>query len=341
MEFGFCIPCFASPGPALFRTPRLLSLDAVAALEAGVVAESLGFDSLWMADHLILGAEGAILEGWTTLCVLAGRTSRARLGMIHMGDALRHPGLTAKMVATLDALSGGRTIFFYDAGWGASEQVAYGYPDPSEAERLARLDEGLDLVGKLWTGEVVNHEGPFYRTRDAVCRPAPARRPPVWLGEVRDDTYLDIVARHADGWNSVPVSPEDFRGRWARVADAFRRAGRDPGVVTRSVEIQILVAPTRARVREILEECAALPPARRVPAGSEVVAHLRDAPRDGPPLPEPVISKWVIGTPDEVDAQLRAFAAEGVSHMMFWFADFPSHDGMRLFADEVMPRWRA
>jgi alkanesulfonate monooxygenase SsuD/methylene tetrahydromethanopterin reductase-like flavin-dependent oxidoreductase (luciferase family) len=340
MEFGFCIPCFASPGPALFRTPRLVALDPVASVEAGVLAEELGFDSLWMADHLILGVDGAILEGWTTLAVLAGRTHRIRLGMIHMGDAFRHPGHSAKMVATLDALTGGRTIHFYDAGWGVEEQVAYGFPDLPEAERLARLDEGLHLAGKLWTGEVVNHVGRFYRTVDAVCRPTPVQRPPVWLGEVRDDAYLNIVARYADGWNSVPVSPDEYRQKWSRVADAFRRAGRDPEVVTRSLEIQVLIAPTRARVREILEECAALAPAPRFVANPDVVTHLRDAPKDGPPLPTDVASKWIIGTPDEVDAQLRAFATEGVSHIMFWFADFPSHDGMRLFAEEVMPRWR-
>ena len=340
MEFGFCIPCFASPGPALFRTPRLVALDPVASVEAGVLAEELGFDSLWMADHLILGVDGAILEGWTTLAVLAGRTHRIRLGMIHMGDAFRHPGHSAKMVATLDALTGGRTIHFYDAGWGVEEQVAYGFPDLPEAERLARLDEGLHLAGKLWTGEVVNHVGRFYRTIDAVCRPTPVQRPPVWLGEVRDDAYLNIVARYADGWNSVPVAPDEYRQKWSRVADAFRRAGRDPEVVTRSLEIQVLIAPTRARVREILEECAALAPAPRFVANPDVVTHLRDAPKDGPPLPTDVASKWIIGTPDEVDAQLRAFATEGVSHIMFWFADFPSHDGMRLFAEEVMPRWR-
>jgi alkanesulfonate monooxygenase SsuD/methylene tetrahydromethanopterin reductase-like flavin-dependent oxidoreductase (luciferase family) len=339
MEFGFCIPCFASPGAALFRTPRLPSLDPVMSVEAGVLAEDLGYDSLWMADHLILGVDGAILEGWTTLSVLAGRTRRIRLGMIHMGDALRHPGHAAKMVATLDALTGGRTIFFYDAGWGVEEQVAYGFPNPPETERLARLDEGLELISKLWSGQIVNHVGQYYRTVDAVCRPTPMHPPPVWLGEVRDDVYLDIVARHADGWNSVPVSPDGYRKKWSRVADAFRRAGRDPDRVTRSLEIQILIAPTRARVREILEECAALPPAPRFAASPEVVAHLRDAPKDGPPLPDDVASRWIIGTPDEVDAQLRAFASEGVSHMMFWFADFPSHDGMRLFAEEVMPRW--
>ncbi len=341
MDFGLCIPCFANPGAAFFRTPRWSALDPKAAVEAGVQAERLGYDSLWMADHFIHGVDGGILEGWTTLSVLAGRTNRIQLGTIHMSDAFRHPSLTAKMTSTLDALSDGRFIFFFDAGWGLDEQRAYGYPDRPASERLERLDESLDLITQLWSGATVNYVGKHFRTNDAVCLPTPVRRPPIWLGEVRDDAYLDIVGRYADGWNSVPVSPQQFGERWARVASACTRAGRDPGVLTRSLEIQILIAPTRSAVRQVLEECAALPISPRVPANATIVSYLKSSPADAPPLPDEVASHWLIGTPDEVHAQVEAYAREGVSHLMLWFADFPSSDGMRLFADEVMPRWRA
>jgi alkanesulfonate monooxygenase SsuD/methylene tetrahydromethanopterin reductase-like flavin-dependent oxidoreductase (luciferase family) len=258
-----------------------------------------------------------------------------------MSDAFRQPSLTAKMTSTLDALSDGRFIFFFDAGWGLDEQRAYGYPDRPASERLERLDESLDLITQLWSGATVNYAGKHFHTNDAVCLPTPVRRPPIWLGEVRDDAYLDIIGRYADGWNSVPVSPQQFGERWAKVAAACTRAGRDPDALTRSLEIQILIAPTRSAVREILEECAALPISPRIPANATIVNYLNASPADAPPLPEDVASHWLIGTPDEVHSQLEAYAHEGVSHLMLWFADFPSHDGMRLFADEVMPRWRA
>jgi alkanesulfonate monooxygenase SsuD/methylene tetrahydromethanopterin reductase-like flavin-dependent oxidoreductase (luciferase family) len=342
MHFGFCIPCFANPGAAFFRTPAWTALDPAAAVEAGVLAEELGYDSLWMADHLIHGVDGGILEGWTTLCVLAGRTRRVGLGTIHLAHPFRHPALTAKMAATLDALSGGRLIFFYDAGWGRAEIDAYGLPFPDTPERVARMSEGLALIKALWTGEPVSFAGRYYQTRAAICRPAPVQRPhpPVWLGEARDDAYNAAIAQHADGWNSVPASVAGFRAKWEKVAAACAAQGRDAAALTRSLEIQVLVAPTRAAVREQLRQIAALPPSPRVPADPALAAYLRDAPPDAPPLPPAVASAWLIGTPDEVAEQVRAYEHAGVSHLMLWFVDFPSTAGLRLFAEAVLPRWR-
>ena len=111
-QFGFCVPLFANPGAAFFRTPAWTALDPPAAVAAAVEAERLGYESVWVADHLIHGHDGGILEGWTTLCVAAGRTQRAKLGTIHLAQPFRAPSLLAKMAATLDALSGGRLILF-------------------------------------------------------------------------------------------------------------------------------------------------------------------------------------------------------------------------------------
>src|SRR5215831_11453099 len=131
IQFGYCVPIFAAPGGGLFRTPNWAQLDAQAALTSAVQAEALGFDSLWVADHLMLGQEQAILEGWTTLAAIAGATRRARLGIIHQAFYFRHPSMTAKMIATLDALSGGRFIYFADTGTRGSEHHAYGLNYPA------------------------------------------------------------------------------------------------------------------------------------------------------------------------------------------------------------------
>src|SRR6476660_189544 len=116
VRFGFCVPIFASPGGRLFRTPNFSALDCQAALHSAQLAEALGYDSLWVADHLMLGQDQAILEGWTTLAALAGSTRQARLGSIHQAHYFRHPSVAAKMIATLDQLSGGRFIYFADTG---------------------------------------------------------------------------------------------------------------------------------------------------------------------------------------------------------------------------------
>src|SRR6266496_6772521 len=100
VKFGFCVPIFANPGVVMYRTPGFARVDTAAAMRLARLAEDLGYDSLWVADHLMLGQDQAILEGWTTLAALAGMTQRARLGMIHQANGFRHPALAAKMAAT-------------------------------------------------------------------------------------------------------------------------------------------------------------------------------------------------------------------------------------------------
>ncbi|MCB0089969.1 MAG: LLM class flavin-dependent oxidoreductase, partial [Caldilineaceae bacterium] len=102
IQFGFCVPIFASPGGRLFRTANYAALDASVTMRMAQEADALGYDALWVADHLMLGQDNAILEGWTTLAALAGATRRARLGLIHQAHFFRQPALTAKMAATLD-----------------------------------------------------------------------------------------------------------------------------------------------------------------------------------------------------------------------------------------------
>jgi alkanesulfonate monooxygenase SsuD/methylene tetrahydromethanopterin reductase-like flavin-dependent oxidoreductase (luciferase family) len=338
--FGFCVPLFANPGAAFFRTPAWPELDGPDAVEAAVEAESLGYDSLWVADHLMHGHDGGILEGWTTLAVIAGRTSRARLGTIHLAQAFRPPQVAAKQAATLDALSGGRLLFFYDFGYVEAEAAAYGLPLPPPGQRTAQIDEGVDLIDRLWRADApLDFEGRFFRTAGAVCRPKPAQRPrpPIWLGEARDDAWCDLVARRADGWNSAPASPARLAEKLDRVRAACARAGRDPSGLELSLEIQVLVAPTERRVREIARRIAELPPSPRVRALPELVEYVRsDDPR---PMHE-VVDDWLVGTPTDVVARLRAYQELGVAHFMLWFLDFPSRHGMRLFAAEVAPALR-
>jgi alkanesulfonate monooxygenase SsuD/methylene tetrahydromethanopterin reductase-like flavin-dependent oxidoreductase (luciferase family) len=341
LRFGVCVPVFAMPGASFFRTPAWTALDPPAALDAAVEAERLGYDSLWVADHLILGQDGAILEGWTTLCVIAGRTQRARLGLIHMAQALRPPSLGAKITATLDALSGGRLVLFYDWG-GEAEARAYGLPYPPEAERVARLDEGLQLIKALWQAEApLDFAGRYYTTAGAICRPRPAQRPhpPIWIGEARSDEWLDLVCRHAGGWNSTPASPARLAQKLGRLRAACARAGRDPASLEISLETQVLIAPTDGEAKALARAIAALPatPGRRGRSRDDLLAYLRS---DDPRPLAALAPDWLAGSPEAVLDQVQAYVALGVTHFLLWFLDFPSLDGMRLFAEQVAPRLR-
>jgi alkanesulfonate monooxygenase SsuD/methylene tetrahydromethanopterin reductase-like flavin-dependent oxidoreductase (luciferase family) len=328
-QFGFCVPIFAQPGPQLFRTPSYERLDPQITLAAAVECERLGYDSLWVADHFFLGGDGAILEGWTTLSVLAGLTSRIKLGSIHLCTGFRNPALLAKMAATLDVLSNGRLLFFADSGNRRVEFEAYDFPWHEDSRaRNTRMREALELILRLWQEDgPVTFAGRHYAAHEALCVPHPVQRPhpPLWLGETPDEVMLAAVAELADGWNSAPISVAGLRDRLARVEAACAAAGRSMSDLELSLETQVLIAPTRRRVTELLEHAAQLGDPRS--AGTAVdPASLED--------------QWLVGTPTEVIARIEEYRALGISHFMLWFMDFPSMDGVRLFADTVRPHFK-
>ncbi len=338
IQFGFCVPIFAMPGGGLFRTPAYERLDARTTFDLAVTADRLGYDSLWVADHLFLGHDDAILEGWTTLAALAGATQRAKLGMIHMAHFLRHASMTAKMTATLDQLSGGRLIHFVDGGNRAEEFTAYGLPwaEPVEA-RIEQLVEELELTLALWTAPgPVDYHGRFHQLHGARCMPRPVQQPhpPIWLGEP-NPAMLDAVARYAQGWNSVPVPVADLRVRLQALQAACDKVGRRYDEIEKSLEVQILIAPDLDGVRARLRTMLALnPPATTDPQMTAFLSGATDTP------PEALARMTLIGDAAQVTEQLQGYIDIGVSHFMLWFLDAPSAAGLRQFIDEVAPRWR-
>ncbi len=338
---GVCLPIFAHPGASFFRTPNWTVLDPMATIRAAELVERLGYDSLWVADHLMHGGDGGILEGWSTLAFLAGRTKGIRLGTIHLANLFRPPALTAKMAATLDALSGGRLIFFYDLGGSQPECEAYGYDVPPFGERIARMDEGLSLIRQLWTGEgPVTFEGAYYRTNRAVCIPRPSQQPapPIWLGEIREDPWCEVVCRHATGWNSTPTSVGGYAAKLSRLEKTARSAGRDLDSFELSLEIEVLIRRDRSAVRQVIDQIAALPAAGPVPPRAELLSFLASShPARDWSLPASYEERTLVGTPDEIIDRLHQYQELGVRHFMLWFLDFPATLGLELFAERVLP----
>ena len=199
-----------------------------------MTAEDLGYDSVWVADHLMHGHDGGILEGWTTLCVIAGRTRRVQLGTIHLAQPFRAPAILAKMASTLDALSGGRLILFYDCGWNETEVRAYGLPWPEEGERIARMEEGLRLIDALWTAEApLDFRGEYFRTEGAICRPRPVLRdgrspgavpPSGWGRPATRAGWTPCAATRTAGTVPRPAPPA-----WRRSSPGCGRAAPAPG----------------------------------------------------------------------------------------------------------------
>lgn len=339
IQFGFCVPIFANPGVQLFRTPHYATLDAQTTLRIAREADELGYDSLWVADHLMLGKDEAILEGWTTLAALAGSTRTAKLGMIHQANLFRPAPIAAKMAASLDQISGGRLIHFIDTGTQRREHLAYGLEWSDDAEeRTARLIESIELTLALWTSsKPVDYAGTFYQVSGAVCAPRPVQQPhpPIWLGEAHPAT-LKACARYAQGWNTVPVPISELRTRLASLAAACEQAGRPFEHIEKSLEIQVLIAPDRAAIRHQLRAIFQRAPAGQTP-DAELAAFV-DGTSDQ--LPGTMTDTWLVGTPDEVEQRIHAYITEGISHFMLWFVDAPDQAGMRLFAEQVAPRFR-
>ena len=339
IRFGYCLPIFAAPGARLFRTPNYAQLDPVRTMELGVLADELGYDSLWVADHLMLGRDSAIMEGWTTLAALAGATRRARLGMIHMAHFFRHPAMTAKMAATLDGISGGRLIHFVDGGNRPAEFAAYGLPwRATLAERVAHLREELELTTALWTDAApIDYDGQHYRLQGALCRPQPHQQPhpPIWIGGAQP-AMLELCARYAQGWNSTPLTPAKLRTDLASLAATCARLERPYAAIEKSLEMQILIAPDLDTIRTRLSAMIALEPAVDS-ADSALDAFLAGA-TDA--IPEALAATSLIGTPASIIAQLEPYIEAGITHFMFWFMDAPEESGMRLFTEQVMPYFR-
>jgi alkanesulfonate monooxygenase SsuD/methylene tetrahydromethanopterin reductase-like flavin-dependent oxidoreductase (luciferase family) len=329
---------------AFFRTPCYERLDWPTTRAAVLEAEALGYDSLFVADHLFLGRGGAIYEGWTLLAALAGMTRRVELAPIHLCDSFRNPALLAKQVATLDVISGGRVILFYDYGWRRAEFEAYGFAfERSDDVRAAKMAEGLEIVLALLERGRASHAGRFYRVRDAVCEPRPLQRPrpPLWLGEAHNPVMVETIARRADVWNSMPVSLEGFAEKWRSVEAACARVGRDAATLGRSLETQVLIAESDAAVDAVLERIERLRPA--APSDVDILEQMKatNPALEGYGSRASLECEFAIGTPDAVAERLRAFVELGVSHFMLWFMDFPDLSGLRLFAHEVAPRLRA
>ena len=338
VRFGYCVPIFAQPGGGLFRTPNLPKLDGPAAVRAAVEAETLGFDSLWVADHLMLGQDEAILEGWTTLAAIAGATTRAKLGLIHQAHFFRHPAVAAKMMATLDHLSGGRFIFFADTGTRAAEHGAYGLRYPARIEdRMPDFLEGLDLIQKLWQTSVeapLTFAGQYYQVTGAVCAPSPVAQPhpPIWFGEAHPLT-LEACARMGQGWNSAPVGLTELTRRLAALRVACKAAGRPFDELEISYETQVLIAPSREVVREQLRQMLSLtPPGVEAPADADFQTFVSG---DSDTYPRYLTEAWLVGEPREVAAQVQAYVAAGVDHFLLWFMDAPEAEGTRLFMERV------
>jgi F420-dependent oxidoreductase-like protein len=204
-------------------------------------ADQGGITTLTLMDHYFQmenlgGPPEPMLEGYTSLGFLAGQTSRVELGLLVTGVTYRHPGLLAKIVATLDVLSGGRAMLGVGAAWYQREHDGLGVPFPSTSERFERLEETIRICRQMWSEDDGSFEGEHYRLAETVCVPAPLRPggPRLVIGGSGERKTLRLVAQYADACNLFGFEPDEIARKVAVLDQHCADVGRDPGEIQRT-----------------------------------------------------------------------------------------------------------
>lgn len=207
------------------------------------LAEEWGFDGVWGFDHLqpMYGeGPGEAFEGMTTLAALAGLTTRVRLGLLVAGVTYRHPSVFAAQAVTIDHASHGRLELSLGAAWFDKEHHELGIPFPPTGARMDLLEDALEIVTRLFTGEVVSYGGHQVSLRDARLRPAPVQQPhpPIWIGGSGPRRTLPLVAKFADVWHAWGT-PNSLREASERVDQLAVEAGREPSDIVRASSLSL------------------------------------------------------------------------------------------------------
>jgi F420-dependent oxidoreductase-like protein len=208
-------------------------------------ADRLGFESIWMFDHFHTvprPTDEITFESFTSLAALAALTERVRLGHIVICTAFRNPALTAKMVSTMDSISGGRIELGIGAGWKRDEWLAYGYGFPETKERLARLGDDLEVITRMLAGDRHEHatfEGEYATVRNAINVPKPIQQPrvPIMVGGNGPNVTWRLAARHADELNVDGLTPDEVAEALPVIRSRCEDIGRDPATLALSVHV--------------------------------------------------------------------------------------------------------
>jgi F420-dependent oxidoreductase-like protein len=291
------------------------------ARDAAVEIDRLGYDSVWVCDHLygVPLPTLPILEAWSELAAVAAVTSRVELGTLVTPPFFRNPAVLAKQVATVDQIAGGRTIVGLGAGWFAAEFEAHGCPFPPLRDRLRALAESAEVLKRMWTEERVTFTGTYVTVRDVLCEPKPVRRPPILIGGGGERVLMRIAARHADIWNNLAVS----QGELAHKVEALRRrcdeVGRDPGSLEVSQQCLVVIAETEDAARGALEKAARIYGGHM---GGGLEAH------------------GIWGTPARVVDAIARHRRLGCTLLVIEFFGRDTREPARLFAERVLPAFR-
>lgn len=295
--------------------------DAKALVEYGVRMEEMGFDSLWVWDHILLGVEPhfPIVDSLTLLTAIGARTRKIKLGTGILVLPLRNPVVLAKQLSSMDQLTDGRLLMGMASGWYKREFDAVGVPFE---KRGKIMDENLEILTKFWGDEMVKGQWTHHSIPAGVMYPKPVQkpRPPILIGG-----YVDRVLKRAalggDGWLTYFYRPESFAKSWAKIRDFAKEGGKDPDTLLNAAQLPIMVGKSRAAVEADMTEWL----------GKEWdYASWSDSTKDSA----------IMGTVDECVAQLKEHIAVGVQKLIFVPYKYQM-DQIETIVREIIPRLKA
>jgi F420-dependent oxidoreductase-like protein len=261
MKLGIQIPNFTFPGG-----PATLG-DNLAAIAS--TADDAGFASIWVMDHFFqiggrdrsgfLGpAEDLMLEGYSTLAFLAGKTKKVKLGTMVTGVVYRHPGILIKTVTTLDVLSGGRAYLGIGAAWNEREARGLGVPFPPVKVRFEQLEETLQIAGQMWSDNNGAFNGKQFQLAETLCSPQPLSKPhpPILIGGMGEKKTLRLVAKYANACNLFAgMGTETVKNKLAILRQHCESVGRNYGEIEKTVLSSANLAPGKMSAADVIAQC--------------------------------------------------------------------------------------
>jgi alkanesulfonate monooxygenase SsuD/methylene tetrahydromethanopterin reductase-like flavin-dependent oxidoreductase (luciferase family) len=287
-------------------------------------AEECGFDSVHVPDHL-MGFDHErmepYLEAVTLLSAIAAETRRVKVGHVVLANSFRNPALVAKVISSLDNISNGRALLWIGAGWDEQEYKAYGYPFPSAKEAVDQLEESLTIFKKLFTEEVTNFDGRFWKLRNCRNFPKPIQKPwPQIVVGGSKDRLATVACREADGMNFPWPGLDELEERTRFIASKLRKYNRDPERFEISTLSLITLVNDEDELNEVVRQ-------RIEWAKQENEALSR----------EQVLSNSFTGYVEDVKAKIEHVEDLGVRKMVLDIHGSPSvKDPVKLFHDRIM-----
>ncbi|CKI37040.1 LLM class F420-dependent oxidoreductase [Mycolicibacterium smegmatis] len=288
------------------------------------------WDSLWVYDHfhtVPVPTGEATHEAWTLMAAYAATTSRIKLGQMCTAMSYRNPTYLAKVAATADVISGGRVQMGIGGGWYEHEWRAYGYGFPSAGERLARLDEGVQIMRDAWRDGRVSFSGKHYQVDGAIVSPTPLQDNgiPLWIAGGGEKVTLKIAAKYAQ-YTNFTSEPEGFRHKSQILAEHCRAVGTDFDAIVRSANFNAVIGESEKDVKDRIQRLRA----RQAPvAGEDAV----DAMLSTMSAPESAS-----GTPEQVIEKLKRVRDLGCEYAILYFPEAAyDRSGIELFEQKVIP----